>query len=294
MEKSVQQKKQEITNEYDVFIHDYELRYPPPTNNTNKKRWMLRILLGASVVASARHNIPFFLGQVDGSVIDLAIAVIYAIAVVIMVEIALVLLGELIVDDFGDFILMIRPILSVVAIALLLSVAIGSNVTDGFESKGLPIHENIKTFINALANITAPMMALIIGIMYASLDAKFAEMEDLYHRKRSNAWQKHKRDIEIDISVSKPIDGHTDIDDKTPRLSAPPSEQTGTIQTSGSGYTRVSTAVDNARQWLLDNPDKAYWGVRKLADIIPNAGKDSINIARNQLINEKLLPPKGE
>lgn len=69
------------------------------------------------------------------------------------------------------------------------------------------------------------------------------------------------------------------------RLSAPVSvqvsTQTDTRQT-GSGYVRVSSAVEKARQYLADNPDKADMPVRELADII-GVGKDSVAKARKEL-----------
>lgn len=59
------------------------------------------------------------------------------------------------------------------------------------------------------------------------------------------------------------------------------STQTDARQT-GAGYSRVSSAVDIARQWLADNPDKADMPVRQLADLI-GVGKDSVAKARKEI-----------
>lgn len=58
-------------------------------------------------------------------------------------------------------------------------------------------------------------------------------------------------------------------------------QQTDSRQ-AGAGYTRVATAVDIARQWLADNPDKADLPVRQLAEMI-GVGKDSVAKAKKEI-----------
>jgi len=273
------EQKQAIGNAYDLFSYEYELRHPQPRLNVSRKRWTLRLLLGASVVASARHNIPFFVGQAGDGWTAFVVALIYAMAVVIMVEIGLVIFGEQIVEDYGMYILRIRPVLAIMGTILLLLVAFGSNVADGFASKDIFISETVKTVINTIANITAPLMAFIIGIMQASLDAKIREHDGLWQTNKNRAWQRHKKDTGIDLTVSYPrLPSNASVYNV--------SNQTDSRQT-GAGYNRASTAVDNAKTWLLDNPEMMDKPLRQLAELIPDAGKDSIAKARNQIRKDR-------
>lgn len=54
------------------------------------------------------------------------------------------------------------------------------------------------------------------------------------------------------------------------------------IRQSGAGFVRVSTAVEIAKKWLADNPDKANLSLRTLEEMI-GVGKDSIAKARKDM-----------
>ena len=280
----------ELEAQRELFEHDYVYMHPRPKDNIQSQRRVLIIMLGAAVIASARHNIPFFLGDETPNIyndpIGLVLTIIFALSIVLMVEIGLVKIGEFLVEYLDmETVEAARPIVLMVALILLFLVAVSSNIIHQLEIKGEIINPQIVTLINILAGLSAPIMALITGVIFASLELKLQRAQFVWQEGFNKEWDRFKKKNDVSITVSKP---------QTPQLDSPRqasmsvSNQTDNRQT-GAGFRRSSTAIDNARQWLLANPDRVSEPARQLAKDVPNAGKDSINTARNQLRQEGLI-----
>jgi hypothetical protein len=93
------------------------------------------------------------------------------------------------------------------------------------------------------------------------------------------AWQANKAKFggRVSVTVERPSEAS-----EARLLSTSAYTDTDRQRQTGSGYVRVSSAVDKARQWLTDNPDKADMPVRELADMI-GVGKDSVAKARKEM-----------
>jgi hypothetical protein len=280
-------KRKYLDSQYDLFLHEYERGHPRPETDVSGQRRALLLMLGAAVVMSARHNIPFFIGgDTPADFMGQAITIIFAVSVVLMVEIGLVKIGEFLIAYMDrDLVQQLRPILLFIALVLLLVVAMAANVIDQLEVKDIYVNESFKTAITIIAGLTAPIMALITGIIFASLELKVAEDAQKWQTDFNRAWSTFKKKNEVDILVSVPSIPQTD---NPPRLSVSASNQTDNRQT-GAGYRRSSTAVDNAKDWLLANPEQSKLSVRALAELIPDAGKDSIAKAKRELQAEGKL-----
>jgi len=190
----------------DLFEADYIYMHPKPETDTKSQRYTLLFMLGATIIVSARHNIPFFLGEVmPDDELGKVLTVIFAIAIVVMVEVGLVKFGEFIIEYMDDdTVTMIRPWLLGFALFLLLVLAIFSNVIHQLDIKNLFVAEWLKTLINILAGLSAPVMALIIGIIFASLELKVEQAKSDWQTAFNRAYGKFKSSNEIEITVSKP------------------------------------------------------------------------------------------
>lgn len=286
MTQDIQTQKQYIDAQYELFRHEYEMRYPPPKTDTQSQRRSMLIILVASILVSAYHTIPFFIGEAPSDPIGLAIRIGLALCIVGMLEWGLVKVGEFLIEYLDtDTIQTLRPVLLFIALTLLLFVAIFANILDVMDNRNMYIVGWLTTLVTVIAGLTAPVMALITGVIFASLELKVSEDMSEWQRRFNAEWSKFKRQEKIDVTVSAPVSSPTLLTDS---VSMSMSNQTDNRQT-GAGYRRSSTAVDNAKAWLNDNPDKAHLSVRALSELIPGAGKDSIAKARRELQAEGRL-----
>ena len=98
-------------------------------------------------------------------------------------------------------------------------------------------------------------MALIIGIIFASLQAKVEERQRYYQAKKNKAWNKYKD--EMSITVSKPqIPVLPTMMENSEKSKMIPNSNSNWNRNgkSGSGFNRSSTAMEQAIQHYRDNP----------------------------------------
>lgn len=255
MEIQTTNQKEYLDAQYDLFLHEYTRLNPQPSTDTTGQRRALLVMLIAAVIVSARHNIPFFLGKTPDDVPGQIITVIIAISVVAMVEIGLVKLGEFIIEYLDiEFVQWLRPWLLLIGLFLLLTVAIFSNVLDQLTVKNIAVNENLKTAITILAGLTAPIMALITGVIFASLELKVAQDQNLWNKKFQQQWRTFKTQNEISITVQAPPIQALERVESVPQLPNSNSNWNGNGK-SGSGFQRVSSAMEQALEHYRNNPD---------------------------------------
>jgi len=250
--------KSSTKQHYDDWLEGYELTHPRPERQTRKEKLQWFIILTAVVYYSGRHNISFLKNQSNFDILT-------SISIVIMLEGILIKAGERITKYLPVvWMKKARLSLSLLLATMALIVAISGNRLDLLRSKGFSIDPETERNILNIVGHAAPLMAIFAGVMFTSIDMEEKEALAEYTNIRNREWGKYKRKLEsrrLDMSDA--------------RLS----NQTDTRQT-GAGFNRASTAVDNAKQYLLDNPDKMELSLRELSALIPDAGKDSIGKAK--------------
>jgi hypothetical protein len=136
--------------------------------------------------------------------------------------------------------------------------------------------------------LSAPVVAYIVGHTLAMLivqdnaldlraRADYEKAKATWIEEFMRVWNANKNRWGATVTVESDTPRLTVSDNRLLSMST----QTDSRQT-GSGYNRVSSAVDKAYQWLVDNPDKMDMSVRELADVI-GVGKDSVAKARNKI-----------
>lgn len=262
---------------------------------------VIALILIASAIVSASHTLPVALkGNED---FPPAIAFILAIATFIMIELTAIyfaythIVSTAELDEMPDI---SQPLK--IGVITTVGAMFAINVYSVLNNSGLipdtvqPIWSlvgiGIYLWVASIPPVNAYLSGDVLAIHVLELKRVNAVAIDEYNDALENwrnslqrSWDTKKRDYGVSLKVSKPTTNQTD---NTPRLSTSTSSQTDIRQT-GAGYSRASTAVDNARQWLIDNPDKITLPLRELAELIPDAGKDSIGKARKQLQDEGLI-----
>lgn len=255
MEIQTTTKKEYLDAQYDLFLHEYSRLNPPPKTDTTSQRRALLLMLAAAVIVSARHNIPFFLGKTPDDVPGQIITVLIALSVVAMVEIGLVKLGEFLIEYLdADLVQFMRPWLLLIGLVLLLTVAIFSNVLDQLSVKDIYVNENLKTAITILAGLTAPIMALITGVIFASLELKVSEDQTTWNRRFQQQWRTFKTQNDISLTVQAPVIKQMEQLGNIPQIPNSNSNWNGNGK-SGVGFQRVSSAMDQALEHYRLNPD---------------------------------------
>lgn len=281
----IQTNRTKIADTRQTWLEDYETLNPPPEHETSLfERFQWFVLLIFAIIVSANHTVSFLLGE---AITDNQRIV--AVSTMAMIELSLVKMSERFMKylsiRYPDNMEKIRIGLLLMGMFLVGFVAVGANVLHQMHISGIDPAGWTKSVVVQVAGITAPIIAIIIGIMFTSMQNDNKMELKLWEKGRAKEWEKFKKRNYVGIKVSKPTDIQTD---NTPRLSASMSNQTDNRQT-GAGFSRASSAQDNARQWLLEHPNMAHKSVRELATLIPDAGKDSISKARNQLKHEGKL-----
>ena len=278
------QQQKFIKQAFDDVLHEYELMHPrPQTDTKNDRRWLI-LMLCAAILMSARHSIPFFIGgEMADDPIGILITVGFAISVVVMVEIGLVKLGEFLITYLDDELIQkMRPVLMVFAVILLLVVAVFANIIDQLEVKDIYVSDNLKLFINIIVGLTAPLMAFLTGIIFASLELKVSEDARAWQDGFNAHWEKFKDKNEVSIQVSKPRMPSTV--DTSNYLSAPVSNG----QNTGHGYTKNMSAQDIVRTYIEDNPDALDVSSRELPKIIFNETGQKVSKSTAGLVQKEM------
>jgi hypothetical protein len=284
---------------YNAHVKKYSLRNPPPQKPQAQMliSWhhvVVTIILIASALVSASHTLLVVFKAYPDQ-INPVLAGFLAFITFIMVEVTAVYLAytdiieNTTIDETPSIKKPVRIGLFIVVGAMFAMNIYGVLNTSGTVSGGL--WEIVGILIFLWVACIAPANAYIAGEILAIrvidmqrqnaiLEEDYIEALEKWNTSLDSSWNSKKKDYGVSIKVSKPTDNQPGIAVNAPRLSASTSNQTDNRQMSGAGYAKSSTAVDNAVQWLKDNPDKIDLSLRQLADLIPDAGKDSIGKAR--------------
>jgi hypothetical protein len=288
----------QIEAAYLGFARVYEVQHPRPVmqaQNTGVFGVVHIGLAGAligSLIVSAYHTIPIFVGK-D---VSIGVGILVAIATFFMIELAIVTLSYRATMNAASRNEVSRVrIFTNVGRYFIVGLAISSNLLAVFKAENAgqlgtvwQIAENI---IFIYVAVSAPVIAFIIGDLLAidvlkhnsKRDRQQEQYDTMLREWReglNEAWnkQKGKWGANVDIQVSTPKKTQTD----APLLSSVVSStQTDNRQT-GYGYTRVSTAIETAKAYLIEHPESIDLSVRELADVI-GVGKDSVARAKKEL-----------
>lgn len=282
---------------YQAFRRMYAQTNRPPqrkpyVSRIGMVRNALIVIMIASSAVSASHTIPTFAGENTGGV-AVIIGVAVGIAAFFMSEVALATFAYVgVMRHYRDTQEEPASLKKLIFMGVLVPFVVmgAANLNHVFNSNGVVIPQEIRTIILLAISLSAPFMGYISGevfAMYEVIDrvdeakheAAQSDIQERWEEKSRAAWGKNKSDYGGKIRVE-PM--------PVPQLSNRLSEQTDTdrqqtdMRQSGAGFTRVSTAVEIARQWFTDNPDKAGLPLRQLEDMI-GVGKDSIAKARKEI-----------
>lgn len=279
---------------YQIFSRMYALTNPKPDSapyqkHNNWTRYAIGGVMVASSIVSANHTIPTFAGD-DKQGIALLFGIVAGVAAFFMSEMALATFAYYgVLRHYRAHQTEPKSIQWLVGggVFIPLIVMASANIFHEFKSNGLYIIPLIETVITLAISLSAPIMGYISGEIFAALEvndridqAKYLfdqkQEQEKWEEKCRAAWGRSKGNYGGNIRVENaPI----------PLLSNTLSEQTDNRQTdrqSGAGFTRVSTAVEIARQWFTDNPEKINLPLRQL-EVEIGVGKDSINKARKEI-----------
>lgn len=260
---------------------------PMPPSGRAKRDWLgraaLLLVMGGAVIVSGSHTVTVFSIGKHGGI---------GAAAFVMLELGLFIFSFIYTRDTYRS----RDDLQVLGylkrgMQVTFIVLIFGNVSDvlqanGFASGSLWI---VITFVVSMGvALSAPVVAYIVGHTLAMLlvqDNALDRRAQTDYEAAKAAWIEEFMRV---WNANKTRWGATvTVDSGVQRLPASEtrllglSTQTDARQT-GAGYSRVSSAVDIARQWLADNPDKVDMPVRQLADLI-GVGKDSVAKARKEI-----------
>ncbi len=297
---------------YNAHVRKWIIVNPRPKEPTASSlitwhHWVVGLILIASAIVSASHTLPVVLGEIDKiDNVDIsdpsAIDYILAVATFIMIEVTAIYFAYSHITNSHNGIdipditqpLKVGVMFTVGAMFAIniygvLSVT-GLIETVSFIWKALGI--GIYLWVACIPPVNAYLCGDVLAINVIQLKAQnevyyndYLDDMESWRTKLENSWNAKKKDYGVSIKVSVPSIPQTD---SPHQLSMSMSNQTDIRQT-GAGFKRSSSAIDNARQWLLDNPERVHESARNLAKDVPNAGKDSINTARNQLKEEGLI-----
>jgi hypothetical protein len=287
------------------FERVYSVQHPKPEYNAQNrgvfgaKHIGLAAALIGSIIVSASHTIPVFLGIASITDVQFDTSLAIALAAFVMVEIGIITFAYSATESaiHKDELHRVRAftnagkwfIAFIMLIANIYYVLQSNNVIPA-DIGGM--WHGVRIVIYLAIGASAPVVAFITGDILAIDVLKHRSRQktaqELYEQQMvewreglNEAWGKAKGKwgANVDIQVSKPVEiqnrhilsvsTHTDIQTEP------------TIQTaqSGYGYTRISNAVERALEWYTANPDSLDVPVRKLEQTI-GVGKDSINKAR--------------
>lgn len=289
IEQQIQQEAHRARIAFEAFKGLFAATNPAPvvTPFQPENQWIkaaLAVVLVASMIVSGSHTIPTFAGG------DNVLKAIIGIAGFFMLEVAIVAFEfirtqrhyRVVREEPATLNFFLKAGLGL-ALMVLLTVQVEYMLTQG----GISIHDNVRLFILVSMAIGAPLLAFFTG----GILAMYSVMDRVQLRRHTEAWQAEMQQWEDELRRSwqankAKFGGRVSVTVERPSAVSEErllsvSTQTDTRQT-GAGYNRVSSAVDIARQWLTDNPDKADMPVRQLADMI-GVGKDSVAKARKDM-----------
>lgn len=280
---------EQYENAYNAHLRKYALLNPMPKPPSKKSmitwhHYVVTVILIASAIVSASHTLPVVLGNNELDVISFILAV----STFIMIEITAIYFAyaHITTSHSGDSIPDITTPLKI-GVMFTVGAMFAINIYGVLDASHLvqdsAIWQIIAVIIYLWIGCIPPVNAylcgdvLAINVIQLQLESdvlydEYLQSKNEWNERFERSWNSKKKDYGVSISVYKQTDS-------TPLLS----EQTDDRQTDRQTESRVSTASDIAYDWLIDNPDKIGLSLRELAELIPNAGKDSINKARKRI-----------
>lgn len=287
---------------YSAFRRTYEMMQPPPVMPANAERvlgWkqagMFLGLLG-SVIVSASHTIPIFVGSTNITPLTIFIGI----AVFVMVEVGIIVFAYSSTEQQHKTREDIRNrvkhytrnglyFIVTVAIAANVVYVIEHNITIPNDAVIQSTWNGVRVVIFLAVGLSAPVIAFLTGEILAvdvlehqsrfsknveKYQAELAEWQDGLNR----SWSSQKKKWGANI----------DIDSRVKRLASDASETVSSERpigrTSGQGYAYASDASETVRTYLLDNPDDMKLSVRELAEKI-GVGKSTVAAVRKQMMD---------
>lgn len=265
---------------YEEFRAQYEKQHPASVPTLEYEiheypqwvRWAVLITFICAAMVSGIHTVPTVWQSIEvNNIINEAMRTWVSFASLFAIELAILLSAYLMAKGvkLAYFVMGIASLVAV--LANLYSV-----------SRALNTGEDIGALIVAVAlGIGAPMIALFTGKMFVDIhradriqDAKakkvYKEACIAWDKEIEKAFKGYQKDA-TKSRVSSAVDNRLSI-------------QTDSRQ-SGAGFSRVSSAVDIALNYLQNNPSAVDLSVRDLGTVA-GVGKDSAAKARNLYLSE--------
>lgn len=294
---------------FNAFKRTYELQYPAPVMPENAERvlgWkqagMFTGLIG-SVIVSASHTIPIFVGTENVTPLTIFIGI----AVFVMIELGIVVFAYSSTEQQYKTREDIRTrvknftrtgLYFIVGIAVVANTiyVVGQNITIPDDTISQNIWSAVLLVTFLAIGISAPVIAFLTGEILA---VDVLEHQSRYNRLLekyqgdllawqvglNSSWSNQKRKWGASIDIESRVKRLSNTSEITmSNVSASLSTQTDNRQT-GHGYNRVSSAVDIALEYLRNNPESANLTVRELGENA-GVGKDSAAKARKIFLGE--------
>lgn len=274
-----------------AFKEVYSQQNPPPVMPSESRksvamRIAVIIVLIGSMIVSASHTIPTFVGSKDVN----PLTIIIGISAFAMMEAAIFVFEHtrtktryrLAKKTPREYLWFVSGGLgTAVGTTVLANIHYLLKATDFSTGIGWDVF----TFLITLAvACSAPAMAFISGAVFAMMDIEemsYKHKADQEYRNEykkwmeafQRSWNANKNNWGAAVRVEKPVQ----------KLLSSVSVRTDRQQTDAAqNMSRSSSAVDTAYQWLIDNPDKISLPLRELEEVI-GVGKDAIAKAKKRL-----------
>lgn len=291
-----------IEEAFGAFRRTYELMYPPPTMPDEiKHNWgwkqagMFLGLLG-SVIVSASHTIPIFVGSGNVTIMTIVIGV----AVFVMVEMGIVVFAYSSTEQQHKTREDIRTRVKQftrTGLYFIVTVAIAANVVYVIERNMTipddPLIQNtwngVRLVIFLAVGFSAPVIAFLTGEILAvdvlehqsrfnrameRYEAEYKEWVEALNRSWSSQRKKWGGAVDVSLEQIDPV--------QLPSAKRPMLSNGTDTRTTGYGYNRSEDASDLVRSYLKDNPDNHNLSVRQLAEII-GVGKSTVSRVRKEM-----------
>lgn len=268
------------------FRRSYEVMYPAPVLQTTHDRvfgikhvGLLAALVG-SIVVSASHTIPVFLGIDNIQQVRISIELLIALAAFVMIEVGIVTFAYSATESAAnrDDLHRVRAFTNAGKwfIALIMLIAnvfyvLDANVLTGVTSG---LWAGVRVVIYLAIGASAPVIAFITGDILAidvlkhrsrqtAARERYEAAMNEYNAQIVDAWNraKGKWGANVDIQVSKPAAVHslnTGMNEQPSHSFTVHSVNTGVNERNSAnvtGYSKQMSARDYLKQWFTDNPE---------------------------------------
>lgn len=280
-----------VMQQYRVY---YEARNPLPkrqvyVSNNRLIYAVVSALVIASVIVSAYHTIPIFVGEeltVITFIVGLAVFTMVELAVVSLTYINIKKSYELNPQKHRDVLKWLRA-----GLGLVFAVAVGANVYSTTRAVGF-ISGEVDLAISILVGLSAPVMAFVSGEVLAmttvdgqhqqrqmdnDFDVKMVEYQDAFLK----AWDARKNKMVGAVTVSK------DASNSIPNLSIGNSIGTPALPSNSTvGHRKAPDAAERVRKYYTENPEALELSPLEVSQLL-GIGKSTVYNIRNEMKGSK-------